>query len=278
MSISELIPAQAVQVAHLPVQRYLPARTRQMVGPFIFLDRAGPVIFPAQPMATGVPEHPHAGLSTFTYLMAGRQHHRDSAGNDAIIEPGDIALMTAGRGITHEELSIPNEPSVIDLAQLWLALPDGVEDIEPGFELHQAQTLPRAIEDGASAVLAMGEGWGLRGPVTQHHPGLFADIQLEANGRISLPEADERALLVLEGDLRVDALPVPDDALVLLDTDAGQLSSDHGARVLLLGGTRFSSRRWIASSFVASSSSKLSRWIKASRTAAWPRILREPVS
>ena len=83
----------------ISIRRYLPSRTRQMVGPFIFMDQGGPLELP-DGTSGGVPEHPHAGLSTFTYLMEGSVEHTDSAGNQAVVERGDVALMTAGSGIT----------------------------------------------------------------------------------------------------------------------------------------------------------------------------------
>src|SRR5678816_4736270 len=86
------------------VRRTLPAKTRTMVGPFIFVDGFGPARLP-QGRGMDVRPHPHINLATVTYLFEGSVEHRDSIGSHQVIEPGAINLMTAGRGIVHSERS-----------------------------------------------------------------------------------------------------------------------------------------------------------------------------
>jgi len=86
------------------VKRILPFRLRRMVGPFIFMDHAGPVVnVPSTPSSLDVLPHPHIGLSTVSYLFGGQVTHRDSLGVEQIIRPGEVNWMTAGRGIAHSE-------------------------------------------------------------------------------------------------------------------------------------------------------------------------------
>ena len=108
------------------VRRALPHVNRRMVGPFIFLDQMGPVLFRSG-QGLDVRPHPHIGLATVTYLFDGRIMHRDSLGNALEITPGAMNLMTAGRGIAHSERS-PDAARVggenLYGIQSWIALPE----------------------------------------------------------------------------------------------------------------------------------------------------------
>lgn len=96
------IVPRARDIGNFEVRRALPQAKRQMVGPFIFLDQMGPAAMPAG-IGMDVRPHPHIGLSTVTYLFEGAIMHRDSEGNALEILPGEMNLMTAGRGIAHSE-------------------------------------------------------------------------------------------------------------------------------------------------------------------------------
>src|SRR3982751_6580334 len=127
------------------VGRLLPYAKRRMVGPFIFFDHMGPVDFPPGiPRDVDVRPHPHIGLSTITYLFAGEIMHRDSIGSKQPILPGEVNWMTAGSGITHSELfeRARLEGGPMDGIQTWVALPDGEEEIDPGFAHHESADLP----------------------------------------------------------------------------------------------------------------------------------------
>ncbi|MFL5811017.1 MAG: pirin family protein, partial [Flavisolibacter sp.] len=88
----------------MKVKRILPFRLRRMVGPFIFMDHAGPIMnAPSPPSSLDVLPHPHIGLSTVSYLFGGQVTHRDSLGVEQVIRPGEVNWMTAGRGIAHSE-------------------------------------------------------------------------------------------------------------------------------------------------------------------------------
>ncbi len=248
-----------------------------MVGPFIFMDQGGPLTLP-RTTGGGVPEHPHAGLSTFTYLLQGRMMHADSAGNAATIQSGDNALMTSGSGITHEELPDATDSSkTVDIyfVQMWLALPDAFEETAPAFEHYRRDDLPVVTREGATARLAMGSAWGETAPTTCHAPTIFADIELSAGGSIEIPhEYDEQSVMLLEGDAQIGDEKLALHDLNVLATAPLSLRSENGGRVILLGGARFPTPRYIASSFVASSRGKLNRWIRDSASGSWPRIRR----
>src|SRR5437868_8275712 len=127
------------------VKRILPFRLRRMVGPFIFMDHAGPIIeIPAQPSTLDVLPHPHIGLSTVSYLFGGQVTHRDSLGVEQIIRPGEVNWMTAGSGIAHSERF--EDPSIIigglEMIQTWVALPEKDEEAAPSFANDIPKQLP----------------------------------------------------------------------------------------------------------------------------------------
>ncbi len=258
----------------ITIRRLLPAAQRQMVGPFIFFDHGGPFERDSMPANAGVPEHPHAGLATFSYLMHGTVHHRDSAGNSASIESGDIALMTAGSGISHEETPQRGQSPRHMFAQLWLALPDEHEETAPSFEHHHENDLPLITFERATARLAMGTGWGAAAPTTSYTDTLFAELNLATDGRLPVSAAwDERALFLMEGDATIEGIRIaPFEVTILRPGVDIEVTSAGGARLLLLGGGAFPSQRYIAGSFVASSRDKITDWMRAWQSGDFPRI------
>src|SRR4028119_2182557 len=134
------------------VKRILPFRLRRMVGPFIFMDHAGPIVdIPSQPSTLDVLPHPHIGLSTVSYLFGGQVTHRDSLGVQQVIRPGEVNWMTAGRGIAHSERF--EDPAALaggslEMIQTWVALPEKDEEAAPSFNNYAAEQLPIFTETG----------------------------------------------------------------------------------------------------------------------------------
>jgi redox-sensitive bicupin YhaK (pirin superfamily) len=218
------------------VERLLPVRQRRMVGPFIFCDHIGPDDLPPG-IGVDVPSHPHIGLSTLTYLFDGSMVHRDSLGSVQTIEPGAVNWMTAGRGVAHTERSgdRTTERTVHGL-QLWVALPDETEDGSPSFDHQPAGAIPSADLDGARVRLMAGSGYGLRSPVPVSSPLVLAELHLDGTSVVPLDTLhEERALLVLDGDIRLDRTPLPRGHLTVVA--AGTTPSlDGSGTVVLLGG------------------------------------------
>jgi redox-sensitive bicupin YhaK (pirin superfamily) len=194
-------------VGSLPVARLLPAAKRHMVGPFIFLDHMGPVVLDPG-VGFDVRPHPHIGLSTVTYLFAGENVHRDSLGTVQVNRPGDLNLMTAGRGIVHSERADDGfraSGGAMHGVQIWLALPDAHEDDEPSFAHHPRATLPViAPAPGVSGRVLFGAAFGARSPI--HHPSepVLVDLELEAGATVELPaDVTERAVFVISGELAI---------------------------------------------------------------------------
>jgi redox-sensitive bicupin YhaK (pirin superfamily) len=187
--IELMVIPNAKDIGGFQVRRALPTARRRLVGPFIFFDRMGPAILRAG-QALDVRPHPHIGLSTVTYLFDGKIRHRDSLGTEMVIEPGDVNLMTAGRGIVHSERT-PDElrgaPMSISGLQTWLALPDGKEEVAPVFENTAALRLPEIDAEGISGRVVIGAFSGLRSPVKTASDTLYADLRLAPGAAVKIP-------------------------------------------------------------------------------------------
>jgi len=208
--------------------------------------------------------HPHINLATVTYLFEGAIEHRDSIGSHAVIEPGAINLMTAGSGIVHSERSpeaVRAEGPAMYGMQTWLALPDGQEEIAPAFDHVAAEQLPLVEDDGASARVLIGTLWGATAATPQHSSTIYADILLGAGSAIPVDsDADERAVMLVGGDAELDGQTLDLFALYLLRPGhQARLASASGARLMLLGGQAFSTRRYVFWNFVSSSRDRINQ-------------------
>lgn len=241
------------------VRRALPSKKRRMVGPFIFVDEFGPAHLPPGG-GMDVRPHPHINLATVTWLFDGAINHRDSLGTASTIRPGTVNLMTAGSGIVHSERSPDDERkggARMFGMQTWLALPDGREEIAPAFEA--IDDLPEIEDGGARAIVIMGELWGSRAETTTYADTIYAEIVLAPNGQLPIDsQADERALMVVEGEATVDGIEMPKYTLIVLKPgDAPALKSEKGARVMLMGGESFASERHVFWNFVSSNRDRI---------------------
>jgi len=259
--IAQTITPTTHDLGEFQVRRVLPSRHRRMVGPFIFVDEFGPAVLPEGP-GMGVRPHPHINLATVTYLFEGAIDHRDSLGTFQTIRPGAVNLMTAGKGIVHSERS-PAEtrgvPKPMFGMQTWLALPDGKEEIDPAFENVGEDDLPLIEDGGAKARIIMGSLWGQTAPTTCHAETIYADILLYAGGAIPIDaEADERAVMLVDGDGAVDGVPLEKYMLYVIAPGAKvSLSSLSGGRAMLLGGEAFATERHVWWNFVSSSKERI---------------------
>ena len=253
-----IIDARQADLGHgLKVRRVLPYAKRRMVGPFIFLDHAGPVKMPPE-MArlADVRPHPHIGLSTVSYLLSGVVTHRDSLGVEQVIRPGEVNWMTAGRGISHSERF--EDPDAfggmgLELLQSWVALPEADEEAAPAFDNYPVDVLPQAQEAGVWMRLIAGAAYGLRSPVRTHSPLFYAHIILEADASIGAPEGHaERAAYVVDGAVEcAGARYRPGQMLVFSTGQAPSLRAIEPSTVMMLGGEPLGERH-IWWNFVAS--------------------------
>ncbi|HEY8474491.1 MAG TPA: pirin family protein [Natronosporangium sp.] len=240
---SLLLPGHDVPLGrYSTVRRLLPQRPRRMVGAWCFVDLFGPDDVAGKP-GMRVPPHPHTGLQTVTWLVAGEVLHRDSLGSQQTIVPGQLNLMTAGRGIAHSEESPPDHPPLSHGLQLWIALPDVARQIAPGFAHHPAVPAVRTA-DGATVTVVVGELAGARSPAVVHTPLLGAELRLAAGAGTQLPlQPDfEYAVLVMTGAVEVAGTSLTPGSLLYLGTGRSDLdlrAAGGPARLFLLGGEPF---------------------------------------
>lgn len=238
-----LIEPRRADLGHgLVVQRILPFAKRRMIGPFIFLDHAGPVRLPPElARLADVRPHPHIGLSTVSYLLGGEITHRDSLGVEQSIRPGEVNWMTAGRGIAHSERFDSPEAfagSGLELLQSWVALPDEAEETAPAFDNYPAAVLPTAQEGGLWLRLIAGAAFGLASPVRTHSPLFYLHVTLQPGSAIALPQGySERAAYLVAGRLEVDGQAYePGRMLVFGRAENPTLRALEATTVMLLGG------------------------------------------
>jgi redox-sensitive bicupin YhaK (pirin superfamily) len=261
-AIENLIVPRASDIGGFSVRRALPTRDRRLVGPFIFFDRMGPAILKAGE-ALDVKPHPHIGLSTVTYLFDGEIKHRDSLGTEVVVRPGDINLMTAGRGIVHSERTPENlrgHPLSMSGLQTWLALPDDKEEIAPDFSHTEREAMPLIDIAGATGRVVIGDFAGLRSPVKTFTDTLYADLSLTPGAKFPFPaDHEERAIYILSGSLEVAGDVFAADQLLAFRAgdDITLKGGVDGCHIMLFGGAALNSRRYIWWNFVSSSKERI---------------------
>lgn len=236
------------------VRRLLPTAQRKMVGPWIFFDHMGPAQFAA---GTGIKvrPHPHIGIATVTYLFEGEILHRDSVGSLQPIRPGDINLMVAGKGIVHSERERPDitaQDHVLHGLQLWLALPDDQEEIEPAFYHYPSDDVPTVNIDGVPVRVMMGSAYGVTSPVQTFSPTLYIEAHLQPGQTLQLPAAPERALYVASGALKTRDTVLPQYSMTVFADQPGiRVQATEASRIAVIGGAPVG-KRFIEWNFVSS--------------------------
>jgi len=240
-TIERIVASEEAPVGTFTVRRALPGRERRSVGPWVFLDHFGP--FRVTPGKDGVGAHPHAGIETVTYLLSGRQEHRDSAGHTGIVSAGGAQWMTAGRGVVHAETPKPLTESEHTLhgIQLWTTLPRALKSMAPRYQNLAAEAVPVVTRAGATIRVLGGELAGARGPGEVLMPLVLAHARLDAGAAFSEPLAPEFeiAAYVISGEGVFGEARARPGELVLFAGDGEIAFSSAGAEpldVLLLGG------------------------------------------
>lgn len=233
----EVIAGRAVDVGGFPVRRVLPRRPRRTIGAWCFADHMGPV--PMAQAGPGIGPHPHIGLQTVTWLLAGEMLHRDSLGSEQLVRPGQLNLMTAGHGVAHSE-EVMSSAGQLHGVQLWVAQPAATRDGPPAFEHHGE--LPRCQLGRSAATLLVGQFAGLTSTARRDTEHVGVDLELRP-GRTTLPLFNrfEYALVVLDGAVSAAGCPLQAGSLgyLGLGRDEVLLEAAAPARALLLGGEPF---------------------------------------
>lgn len=247
------------------VGRLLPFRKKRQVGPFTFIDHMGPATL-GKGVYADVDQHPHIGLSTLTYLFEGEIEHRDSIGSVQVIQPGDVGFMTAGYGVTHTERTPQHkrgeEEFVMHGYQIWVALPQEKEEMEPQFDYYPSSTIPTWKEGNLTIKLAAGNAFGKSAPLQGFSPLFMVDIYAHEETTIPLKEQleGEVAFVIVKGSINVEDQKVEAGQMLISKTDnACELCLDKDTQVLLFGGQPLEQEHYLLWNFVSHSKERLQK-------------------
>ncbi len=243
--IQHIIEPRQRDLGGFSVRRVLPYAKHRMVGPWIFFDHMGPAVFPAG-QGINVRPHPHINLATVTYLFEGEILHRDSLGYEQAIVPGDINLMVAGSGIVHSERERPEVTAVehrLHGLQLWMALPESQQEIDPAFYHYDGAKLPTVMVDDVPVRVMIGKAYGVESPVVTFATTLYLEADLKAGQSLTLPETEQAAVYVAAGQLDAQGTALDTYQMAVL-TDSTQLTitAQKDSRIALIGGENLGPR------------------------------------
>lgn len=255
--IDIVIEARAAAISEaVKVKRILPFRKRRMVGPFIFMDHAGPITEkPSLLSSLDVLPHPHIGLSTVSYLFGGQVTHRDSLGVEQIILPGEVNWMTAGSGIAHSERF--EDPASLngglEMIQTWVALPQKDEESAPTFNNYKPEKLPVFTDKGIWMRLIAGNAYGLKNDVKTASPLFYLHVVLNKGAAFELPkEHSERAFYIAKGSLEISGITYDSGKMIVFNNGVDPIiRAKENTTLMLLGGEPLG-ERFIWWNFVSS--------------------------
>jgi redox-sensitive bicupin YhaK (pirin superfamily) len=261
--IELMITPRSKDLGGFSVRRILPFMKKRTVGPFIFLDHAGPAVVSAT-SGIDVRPHPHIGLSTVTYLFEGVAFHRDSLGSAQEIRPGAINWMTAGRGIVHSERTpteVRRQGGLIHGLQSWVALPHAHEETEPEFFHYAKTTVPEFSELGVPLRLLVGTCFGHKSPVKVYSDMFYLEIKWKKGQRFTIDgRTREVAVYPITGDVRVAGEHVSAGTMAVArvghEIEVEALTDLHA---VCLGGEPLDGPREIWWNFVSSSKERIER-------------------
>lgn len=211
-----------------------------MVGPWCFLDRYGPFSFTSE-KAMDVAPHPHMGLQTVSWLFDGEVVHHDSLGCEGLVRAGQLNLMTAGRGIAHSEETPKGNSGRLSGLQLWMALPDGNQYMDPLFDHYSS--LPEVELPAGKVTIILGEMLGQRSPARTFSPVVGAEIRVLRGSTMTIPLSSnfEHAFFVLDGHVDFQNEPLRHQVLHYVGDgrDQAELRAAEDSTLLLIGGEAF---------------------------------------
>lgn len=256
-AIKLIIEERAADIGNFMVGRLLPFRQKRMVGPFIFLDHMGPAELGSTENFDVLP-HPHIGLSTLTYLFEGAIMHRDSIGSVQEILPGAVNWMRAGKGVVHSERTperLRNQDKKLHGLQIWVALPEDMEQSEPSFTHIPANEIPEWEQDGITMKLIAGEAYGRKSPVPVLSPMYFIEMKSSRKAELDTGNSlfGETAIYILEGSITSEGNRF-DSGKLLVAKDARLccFEIEPDSTIFLFGGEPFPENRFIYWNFVSS--------------------------
>jgi redox-sensitive bicupin YhaK (pirin superfamily) len=225
--------------AGVKLTRVLTQDLQRRLDPFLMLDAFGSDS--AGDYIAGFPDHPHRGFETVTYMLAGRMRHRDSAGNEGLLQSGGVQWMTAGRGVIHSEMPEQSE-GLMEGFQLWLNLPAKDKMRAPWYRDLQAAELPEWREGGVTARVIAGTSQGVSGAVQREDTQvLYLDVHIAAGAIFEqpLPAANNAFIYVYRGGVVIGDQAVSQQRMAILANQGDGVrvsAAGDAARLLLIAG------------------------------------------
>ncbi|MBX3164626.1 MAG: pirin family protein [Bacteroidetes bacterium] len=256
-NVSLVIEERAASIGNFMVGRLLPFRQKRAVGPFVFIDHMGPAKMSERQNMDVLP-HPHIGLSTLTYLFEGSIMHRDSIGSVMEIKPGEVNLMTAGKGVVHSERTpdyLRHSEKNMHGLQIWIALPKELEECEPSFVHIEAKDIPQWEQNGVHIKLVAGEAFGKKSPVPVYSKLFYLEIKSKNKTKLNIGKDlyGESGLYILEGSVKDgENVYEPKQILIAKDSKLCEFEMAENTSVCIFGGEPFPEERFIYWNFVSS--------------------------
>ncbi|MDB5764562.1 MAG: Pirin domain protein [Herminiimonas sp.] len=241
-AVEQLVTGQATSDGDgVKLTRVLTQPLQRRLDPFLMLDAFG--TDNPDDYIGGFPDHPHRGFETVSYMLAGRMRHRDSAGNEGLLQQGGVQWMTAGRGVIHSELPEQEEGSMEGF-QLWLNLGAKDKMRAPWYRDIQSAEIPEfTTPEGVTVRAIAGASHGVAGAMQRETTQpLYLDLHMAAGASFTqtLPPAFNAFVYVYRGEIRIGDKQVPQQRMAILkngeDNDGVVLRADSPARVLLIAG------------------------------------------
>ncbi|MBC3764729.1 pirin family protein [Neptunicella marina] len=255
---SKLLDAKEKDLGEMTVRRTIPAVGCKAIGPWVFFDHMGPVTFNAG-NGVNVRPHPHINLATVTYLFEGEILHRDSLGSYQPITPGAINLMVAGKGIVHSERErdeVKNQQHSLHGLQLWMALPEEDEQMEPQFHHIDAASIPQFNHEGTDVRLLMGHAYSQQSPVKTFSPTLFMQLDIPQGKSLTLPSNQQTGIYLINGDVLINQQPLAQHQMYVSEEQQIAIQAETHCTVIVIGGDNLG-KRYLDWNFVSSNPQRI---------------------
>lgn len=274
MSVKYIINPKEKDLGGFSVRRILPYSKQKMVGPWIFFDHMGPAEFEDE-TGIDVRPHPHINLATVTYLFEGEILHRDSLGSLQAIKPGDINLMIAGKGITHSERERDEAKSKkrkLHGLQLWHALPEEYEEVDPAFYHYSANEIPTVVENEVKVRVMIGSAYSVKSPVKTFADTIYVEADMKSKRSLSTPKAEQLAIYIVDGEIEIAGSKVEKHNMVILeDNSSCDIKASKDSRIAIIGGQAFT-KRYIEWNFVSSSKGRIEKAKQDWQKGRFPKV------
>jgi quercetin 2,3-dioxygenase len=266
--VKQLLYAQPFDMGGIPIRQPFPTNNIDHIGPFILLHHAY-IKVPRHIEAknAGVGPHPHRGFAPVTFIFEGAVHHRDSRGNNSIVEKGGVQWMNAGMGVIHSErppANIHEIGGVQEIIQLWVNIPSVHKKDQPQYIPLKAEDLHKVMYDDDKVMLNIvaGEVNGSKGPITGLSPLSASTIEMKQSGRISINiEKDFESLIyILSGKIKIKGYGEAEHHHAVVfeqEGDCIEFEAIEDTRILFLAGAQIKEKMVAQGPFVMNSETEI---------------------